>query len=140
MMEWLSQFWESLTWSRVIIGTALLILQIVISYGAIIFVMIKLPADYFSSTYAQNQITGGSFFIRWGAAIVKNLVGVILVIAGIVMIVTPGPGGLTILLGLIMMDIPGKRPLEAKLIQKPAILSTINKLRARYDKSPLMMD
>jgi UPF0716 family protein affecting phage T7 exclusion len=70
----------------------------------------------------------------------KNLIGVLLIIAGIVMVVTPGPGGLTILLGLIMMDIPGKRPLEAKLIQRPAVLSAINKLRSRYNKPPLIMD
>ena len=140
MIEWLSQFWESMTWSRIILGTVLLILQIIISYAAIIFVMVKLPADYFSSTYAKNQNTNSPFLIRWGGTILKNLTGVLLIIAGIIMIVTPGPGGLTILLGLIMMDIPGKRPLEAKLIQKPAVLSAINKLRARYGKTPLIMD
>jgi hypothetical protein len=140
MIEWLSQFWESMTWSRIILGTVLLILQIIISYAAIIFVMVKLPADYFSSTYAKNQNTNSPFLIRWGGAILKNLIGVLLIIAGIIMIFTPGPGGLTILLGLIMMDIPGKRPLEAKLIQKPAVLSAINKLRARYGKTPLIMD
>ncbi|MBA3335839.1 MAG: hypothetical protein H0T08_09565 [Acidobacteria bacterium] len=139
-MEWLSQFWESLTWSRIILGTVLLILQVIVSYAAIIFVMVKLPADYFSSTYAKNHNNDSRFLIRWGGVILKNLIGFLLILVGIVMVVTPGPGGLTILLGLIMMDIPGKRPLEAKLIQKPAVLSAINKLRARYDKIPLIMD
>lgn len=138
--EWLPQFWETLTWGRIALGAFLLILQVVISYAAIIFVMIKLPADYFSSTYTRNQNTDASFFIRWGAVILKNLIGVILIIAGIIMVVTPGPGGLTILLGLVMMDIPGKRPLEAKMIKKPAVLSAINNLRARYKKSPLIID
>ncbi len=139
-MQWLSQFWESLTWSRIDLGMLLLILQVIISYAAIIFVMIKLPADYFSSSYAKNQNPDKRFLIRWGGVILKNLIGVLLIIAGIVMVVTPGPGGLTILLGLIMMDIPGKRPLEAKLIQRPAVLSAINKLRSRYNKPPLIMD
>ena len=140
MMEWLSQFWESLTWSKIIIGMMLLILQVVVSYAAIIFVMIKLPADYFSSTYAKNHINDSRFLVRWGGVILKNLIGFVLVIVGIIMVVTPGPGGLTILLGLVMMDIPGKRPLEVKLIQKPAVLAAINKLRVRYDKPPLIMD
>jgi len=140
MMEWLSQFWESLTWSKIIIGMMLLILQVVVSYAAIIFVMIKLPADYFSSTYAKNHSNDSRFLVRWGGVILKNLIGFVLVIVGIIMVVTPGPGGLTILLGLIMMDIPGKRPLEVKLIQKPAVLAAINKLRVRYDKPPLIMD
>ena len=56
------------------------------------------------------------------------------------MIFTPGPGVPTILLGLIMMDIPGKRPLEAKIIKRPNILATVNNLRARYSKPPLIMD
>lgn len=139
-MQWLLHFWESLTWSGIAFGTLLLILQIIVSYVVIILVMIKLPADYFSSSYAKNQNTDSPFFIRWGGVILKNLVGVLLIIVGIVMIVTPGPGGLTILLGLIMMDIPGKRPLEVKLIQKPAVLSAINNLRTRYNKPPLIMD
>jgi len=138
--EWLARFWESLTWGRIAVGTLILLVQVVISYAAIIFVMIKLPADYFSSSYAKNQNTDAPFFIRWGGVILKNLIGVILIIAGIVMVVTPGPGGLTILLGLIMMDIPGKRPLEAKLIQRPTVFSAINNLRARYNKPPLIMD
>ncbi len=139
-MQWLSQFWESLTWSGVVFGILLLILQVIISYVAIILVMIKLPADYFSSSYAKNLRTDSPFLIRWSGVILKNLIGVLLIIAGIVMIVTPGPGGLTILLGLIMMDIPGKRPLEVKLINRPAVLSAINKLRFRYNKPPLIMD
>lgn len=138
--EWLPQFWETVTWGKIVVGALLLLVQVAVSYAAIIFVMVKLPADYFSSSYARNHSTDGSFFIRWGAVILKNLVGLILVIAGIIMVVTPGPGGLTILLGLVMMDIPGKRPLETKLIQKPAVLSAINNLRARYKKSPLILD
>ncbi len=65
-MQWLSQFWESLTWSGVVFGILLLILQVIISYAAIILVMIKLPADYFSSSYAKNLKTDSPFLIRWG--------------------------------------------------------------------------
>jgi hypothetical protein len=41
---------------------------------------------------------------------------------------------------LIMLDIPGKRPLEARIIKRPTILAAINDLRARYNKPPLVMD
>ena len=83
-----------------------------------------------------------SFFVRWGAVILKNLLGVFLILVGIVLSLpgVPGQGLLTILLGLIMLDIPGKRPLEAKIIQRPAILSAINNLRAKYNKPPLIVD
>jgi hypothetical protein len=56
------------------------------------------------------------------------------------MLIGPGQGILTILIGLIMVDIPGKRPIEAKIIQRPTILSAVNNLRARYNKPPLVMD
>ena len=80
--------------------------------------------------------------VRWGAVILKNVLGVMLVILGLLLSLpgVPGQGLLTILLGLIMIDIPGKRPLEAKIIKRPTILVAANKLRARYNKKPLVLD
>ncbi len=66
--------------------------------------------------------------------------GVLLIVVGFAMMLGPGPGLLTILLGLIMLDIRGKRPLEARIIKRPTILSAINSLRARYEKPPLILD
>ena len=72
----------------------------------------------------------------------KNVLGIILIAVGIVLSLPgiPGQGLLTILLGLIMLDIPGKRPIEARIIQRPTILSAINNLRSRYNKPPLILD
>lgn len=138
--EWITQFWASLTWSAVALGSVFLVISVVISYAVVVVVMVKIPADYFSPRYASETAKSKSFFVRWGAVIFKNLMGFLLVLFGIAMMVGPGPGLLTVLIGLIMMDIPGKRPLEAKIIQRPAILSAINSLRHRYKKSPLVMD
>ena len=138
--EWLARFWESLTWGRIAFGSIAILLSAAISYAAIIFVMVKLPADYFSSHYASGFAKNQPFIVRWGWVIFKNLIGFALILAGILMIVGPGPGLLTILLGLIMMDIPGKRPLEANIIKRPAVLSAVNNLRAKYSKPPLVMD
>lgn len=139
-MEWIWQFWESLTWSRILWGLLITIISIIVSYALIVYGMVKIPADYFSSSYVKKMNSDSHFSVRWGGLIIKNTIGFIMVIAGVIMIFTPGPGVPTILLGLIMMDIPGKRPLEAKLIQRPAVLSAINQLRARYKKPPLVMD
>lgn len=139
-MEWLWQFWESFTWSRIFWGLLITVVSMIISYGLIVFGMIRIPANYFSPSYVKDLGSHRPFWLRWGGLIIKNTVGFVLVVAGIVMIFTPGPGVPTILLGLIMMDIPGKRPLEARLIQRPAVLSAINHLRARYKKPPLIMD
>jgi hypothetical protein len=141
-MEWLSQFWESLTWGRVGLGVGLFVLSFGMSLGAIALVMVKIPENYFSTHYERDFLPGSPFLVRWGAVILKNLLGVILILIGIVLSLpgVPGQGLLTILLGLIMLDIPGKRPLEAKIIQRPAILAAINNLRAKYNKPPLILD
>ena len=72
----------------------------------------------------------------------RNVFGVFLILLGILLSLpgVPGQGVLTILLGLIMVDIPGKRPLEARIIKRPAVLSAINSLRAKYNKPPLELD
>ena len=138
--QWIIQFWETLTWYKVAWGLLFAIIGMVASYGLIVIGMIKIPADYFSPNYVQEIGSDKHFSVRWAAFIIKNTIGFLLIIAGAVMIFTPGPGVPTILLGLIMMDIPGKRPLEAKLIQRQMVLSAVNDLRAKYNKPPLIMD
>ncbi len=138
--EWLVRFRESLTWSQIVWTIVFSLVTVIVSYGLIVIGMVKIPADYFSSTYVKEINRDKHFSLRWVTFITKNVIGFFLIIAGIVMIFTPGPGVPTILLGLVMMDIPGKRPLEARIIQRPEILATVNNLRAKYNKPPLVMD
>jgi len=142
MIEWLSGLWASVTWVQLLIGAGLFLGSLALSFGAIAIVMINIPANYFSSHYKRDFLPGSSFIVRWGAVIAKNLFGLFLVLLGIALSLpgVPGQGILTILLGLIMLDIPGKRPLEARIIQRPAVLSAINNLRSRYGKEPLVVD
>ena len=104
--------------------------------------MVKIPPAYFSSHYERDFMPDSPFLVRWGAVIVKNVFGVFLICLGILLSLpgVPGQGVLTILLGLIMVDIPGKRPIEARIIKRPAVLSAINNLRAKYNKPPLELD
>jgi len=69
----------------------------------------------------------------------KNLAGAVLVVLGILLAVpgVPGQGILTILVGLLLLDIPGKRRLELGIVRRPPVLRTINRLRARYHRAPL---
>ena len=136
------QFWQALTWNQILFGAGLFVASLVISFGAIAIVMVKIPANYFSPNYHQNFLPDSPFLVRWGAVILKNLLGVFLIALGILLSLpgVPGQGLLTILLGLIMLDIPGKRPLEARIIQRPAIRGAIDNLRARFNKPPLVLD
>lgn len=141
-MEWLSEVWASLTWNKIFLGIGLFLGSLLLSFLAIGIVMVKIPENYFSSHYQQDFLPNSSWLVRWGAVILKNILGVILVVLGVILSLpgVPGQGVLTILLGLIMLDIPGKRPLEARIIKRPTILAAINDLRARYNKPPLVMD
>lgn len=139
-MEFLLEFWSNLSWSKIGIGAIVLIVSVAVSYIAVLVVVVKIPADYFSESHVQSIDPSKPFLIRWGAVIFKNIIGLILLISGIIMLFVPGPGVLAILLGIIMMDIPGKRPFEVKLIKRPAVLAAINNLRAKYKKSPLILD
>jgi hypothetical protein len=73
------------------------------------------------------------------AAVAKNVAGVVLVLLGLVMALPgiPGQGILTMIVGITMIDFPGKRGLERRLIGRPRILRSINKLRARFHREPL---
>jgi len=142
MIQWLSELWASITWGQILIGVGLFVGSLTLSFAAIAIVMVKVPKNYFSTHYKRDFLPGSSFIVRWGAVIAKNIFGVFLILLGIVLSLpgVPGQGILTILLGLIMLDIPGKRPLEARIIKRPAVLSAINNLRAKYGKEPLEVD
>lgn len=70
------------------------------------------------------------------AVIIKSAIGLILLLAGIIMLVTPGQGVISILLGLFLMEFPGKRKLELKIINHDPTFKTLNWLRAKANKPP----
>ena len=141
-MDWLGDFWGSLTFDRIALGLALFVISLAISFILIGIVMVRLPPDYFSSHYVRSFLPDKPWHLRWSAIAVKNAVGVLLVIIGILLSFPgiPGQGILTILLGLIMLDIPGKRPLETRIIRQPTVFAAVNKLRSRYGKPPFQVD
>jgi hypothetical protein len=138
--DWIYSFWENLTWMRVLIGAGIFVASVVLSALLVAVVLVKVPANYFHSEYNRSFMPDASWLTRWGAVIGKNIAGLILVLAGIVMLIGPGQGVLTILIGLVLLDIPGKRPIEARIIKRPAVLSAVNSLREKYNKPPLVLD
>ena len=54
-----------------------------------------------------------------------------------VMLVVPGQGLLTILIGVMLTDFPGKYALERRLISQPSIFNAINWIRDKAGKEPL---
>jgi len=98
---------------------------------------VRLPADYFDVRVPRPFLGGRHPVVRIVAIFFKNILGVVFLLAGIAMLVLPGQGVLTIVMGISLMDFPKKRLLEAKLIGQPLVISNVNRLRARFGKPPL---
>lgn len=141
MLERIGEMWAAASWLSIIAGLGILVATFAISYVVVCIVLVKLPANYFHSEYEHHLLPNTHPVLRTIAIAAKNVVGVILILAGIALSLPgiPGPGFLTIFIGVMLTDFPGKRELEAKIIGRPAIFETVNKLRAKYDKPPLLL-
>ena len=110
----------------------------IVTLAAIPVVITLLPCDYFLQTkraVSKQQVS----FMRLLLTFVKNIFGVLLIVAGIVMLVLPGQGLLTILLGLMLTDFPGKYALEKKLVQVNSVFRSINWIRRKAGKKPMLL-
>ncbi|HWS53973.1 MAG TPA: hypothetical protein VN228_07600 [Pyrinomonadaceae bacterium] len=144
MIEWLTQYLEAwgLTWGQVLVGVLISVATFVGSILVVTFVLVKLPANYFHSSHDREFLTHRHPVLRLIGIFVKNLLGLVLVGFGIVMSLpgVPGQGVLTILLGIMLLDFPGKRELEVRLVSRPKVFRAINGLRARFSRPPLLLD
>jgi hypothetical protein len=131
-----------ITWQSVLIGALLFVITFSISLAIVAFIMVKIPPDYFHKDHPRDLWSDRSPAIRYLGIFGKNLLGVVLVLLGIVLSIpgVPGQGFLTILLGVMLLDFPGKRKLERKIVCRPQVRETINKLRQRFGKPELVLE
>ena len=103
------------------------------------FFVVRIPADYF---LVGRKPPAGSIQVRVAVAILKNLGGVALVLVGIVLSLPgiPGQGILTILVGLMLTDLPGVRRLERALARRPSVRRALDTIRAKFGKEALRVD
>jgi hypothetical protein len=113
-----------------------------VSLALVSFLLVRLPSTYFQASHDRSFWEDRHQVVRWGGIILKNLLGLILVALGVLMSLpgVPGQGVLTILLGVMLMDFPGKRRLEYKIVSQPKMLNAINRLRRKFEKPPLVLD
>lgn len=106
---------------------------------AIPVIVVRLPANYFqlAGHYARRHSPWTWWRLLFHVG--KNLVGLVLLLAGIAMLVLPGQGLLTILAALFCLDFPGKWRLERRLLSRPAILKQVNRIRERAGQPPLVL-
>ncbi|HEV2861171.1 MAG TPA: hypothetical protein VGX48_09205 [Pyrinomonadaceae bacterium] len=144
MLDWLTNYIHSwgFTWPQVLFALGFSVVTFFGSLAVVTVVLVKLPANYFHSSHAREFLTHRHPVLRMIGIVVKNIFGLVLVGAGVVMSLpgVPGQGVLTILLGIMLLDFPGKRNLEAGIVRRPRVFQAINGVRARFDKPPLYLD
>ena len=110
---------------------------LVISVLLIPYLIVRLPADFYAERDHRRRLFQDRPVLRVVFLAVKNSLGAVLLVAGIVMLALPGQGILTILAGLALLDFPGKRKLEMRILHMPKLLKSINWLRGRAGQEPL---
>lgn len=117
------------------VGSVVLLLG---TLAAIPVVVVRLPADYL--VYSRRRSISRekhhmSIFILLVAC--KNLLGILLIVLGVIMLITPGQGLLAILTGISVSNLPGKYRLERWLIIRGPIWKTVGYLRQRAGAPPM---
>lgn len=135
MIVWLMQYQEVFVW----IG---LISFLTFLFGLLLmpFVIMRLPEDYFLPPQNGDQTStvlrdSSTLFL-----VFKNLMGGVLLCLGVVMLFLPGPGLMVALIGLSLVDIPGKRWVLGRILNISRLRSAINGLRGKRGRPPLKFE
>jgi hypothetical protein len=118
------------------------VLSVVMFVGTLVLVPVLLARvrpDYFITDPGSRPSTLNPA-IRLAGRVGKNVIGVVLVAFGVLMLVLPGQGILTVLVGLAMLDIPGKRRLERRIVSNRRVRRSIDWIRRRAGQPPMELD
>jgi hypothetical protein len=122
----------------IVVGTVL------VGTGLAVAIVVLLPADHFRDpgVRAAGALARSHPVLRALGLVVKNLLGAVILPMGILMALplVPGPGLVFILVGLSLLDFPGKRRLERRLLAVPSVRRFLNEVRHRFGREPLVFD
>ena len=119
---------------------SLSIFILIISAFMMVLIISFLPEDYFKSENRNliSSVQNSRYpLLKLLVLITKNFFGVLLLLSGILMLVLPGQGILTIITGLVFIDYPGKYKFERKLLRQKGVINSINWIRSRLSKPSL---
>lgn len=139
MPEWLAtrlpDGWTA--WHLVALSVTLAVGMAAVSLPAVGIAVARLPADYFVNPDARRPIDRHPV-LKWVLVLVRNAFGYVLIALGAVMSLpgVPGQGLLTVLMGVMLIDFPGKHRAERWLVTRHMVLGAVNRLRARAGRPP----
>lgn len=135
LFEWYKEY-ETLFWWMAS-GSVFVLFA---SMAAIPWLIIRLPADFFiRDERAIPYLTAGHPAFRVFLTVVKNVLGVAFILAGVAMLVLPGQGVLTIIVGLMLTSFPGKHKIVLWIVSKKSVIRGVNALRKSTRREPIML-
>lgn len=129
MTAWLEHYAYVLAWAG-----AISVIAFVATLVAIPYLVARLPQNYFTKNTSSPLYRGR---LRWPFILGKNALGLVFFVAGILMLVLPGQGILTIVLGLSLLNFPRKRRFIRWLIGQPVVYRPLDWLRRKTHTPPL---
>ena len=114
------------------------VVTFVLSLLLVPLIIVRIPEDYFVEGRPETPFFARLHpLLRLCLKFLKNVLGLIFLVMGILMLVLPGQGLLTILFGIALLDFPGKRELQKRLITYPKVFNSINWIRKKANRPPL---
>ncbi len=101
--------------------------------------IVLLPKDHFQ---LEQPVRHRHPWIRILLKILRNLLGWVLIPLGVFMSLplVPGPGAVCILVGVSLVDFPGKRRWQRRILHLPSVRQNIDGLRVRFRRPPFDLD
>ncbi len=104
-------------------------------------ILARIPADYFvRSERPEKPWEHMNPVLRLAMIVAKNVLGGLLVLIGLVMIPLPGQGVLTLVIGLSLVDFPGKYRFERWLITREKVYKAVNWVRHKAGREPIVLE
>jgi len=119
-----------------VILSGLSVVVFLLSLLSVPWMICRIPEDYFLASRPYRK-RPGSRFSRGVTAFVKNLLGIGFFLLGVVLLFIPGQGLLTIFLGLMLMDFPGKKKVLERLVGMEKVRASLNWIRQKRQVKPL---
>jgi hypothetical protein len=112
------------------------IVVFVVSLLSVPWMICKIPTDYFLDSYFKKK-RERSIVVRGVTIFVRNVLGAGFFLLGFVLLFIPGQGLLTMFLGLIFMDFPGKKRMVNRFAGIKKVRTYLNWIRGKKQVQPL---
>ena len=123
--DWISDNYRVIQWVGLVS-----VLLFFLSLFILRYVIVRLPDDYFViDSPASNKHSGN--LIDLALRVAKNLFGFLLIICGIILLVIPGQGLVTIVLGAWIIDLPWIIKIKRKFVYSRLVKRALNWIRSK---------